>query len=61
MTADSNVELIRQLETAASDPTPSIRTFASAFLDEYGDMALKVLADIDEHRWKTDRRAQVTQ
>jgi hypothetical protein len=61
MTADSNIELIRQLETAASDPVPTVRAFASAFLNEYGEMALKVLADIDEHRWKTGRRVQVIQ
>ena len=61
MTANANVELIRQLETAANDPAPNIRIFASSFLNEYGDMALKVLADINEHRWKTGRRAQVAQ
>ena len=46
------VGLPLRIETATRDPRPEIRPFASAFLREYSDVALKILADIEVHRWR---------
>ena len=49
------VGLLLRIETATRDPRPEIRMFASAFLREYGDVAFKILADIEMHRWWVNR------